>query len=460
MNDKILNILNECRNYILAKGVQGLICYRNEQSNLLRIAESESSLNTSENKSFFGIELQKGKQVSSGSFTSDVSSSKQLFTLIDSIFNSLEFMPVLNELYDYLPIEKNDNTLSSDFDISCENNFSDLQKNIFKESIDFYGTDNAKVSGIFTSGISSFILMNTMNDNYANFLLSDFQIKKFLSFSNRNNNYELSEEITGESYAILKNNNLFSDLKFFYNSILNNEPVNLDSEDYDVVFSASAMSELIKYFCYIALSGERMELGASMLNKDVHKFEDKIFGENFTLYDAPEIDNLIFRKNFGMNGIIRKNNVLFDEGKFSYLYYSDRKLSSKYGKKINNDISSVSLQLKTGNGPSSFDEIFSDCSKKILFVNELHYMNIVNISKGEITSTARFGTFLINQDGMYPVKNNIRITDSFFNLFNNIEWLSKNATNVNVSNTYSMRFPVAIQSPTFTKINNVKITAV
>jgi hypothetical protein len=65
----------------------------------------------------------------------------------------------------------------------------------------------------------------------------------------------------------------------------------------------------------------------------------------------------------------------------------------------------------------------------ILYIPYLHYMNIVNPSEGMITGSSRFGTLLLKKDGSVQVPYNVRITQTFADLFGeNVEWLAQEQT--------------------------------
>ncbi len=448
VENEIFNVLNDCRNYIIKKGINGEIIYRSENSNLLRIAESES---------FFEIELQDGKQIASGNYTGKISNANQLFNVIDSIYASLKYMPALPYLQDYFPIEKSASEPNAVFDEYCGNIISDSQKDIFKNCIEYFDNAHVKISGILTSGISSYIIINTLSENFAYCKFSDYNIKQIISFSNKELLREISVEHISEKAENLIEKKLYNDLKLYYNIYSNAEPADIVSGEYDVIFSAAAMSELLYILIHLTLSGERIELGLSMLKKKKHKFGDKIFNDNFTLIDDIENKNILFKKKYGLNGMQRKSNILFERGVFSYTYYSDRKLANKFGNLINNDLRAISLKMKCGECPYSLETIRASAINKTLLINGLHYMNITNTTNGSITCSARFGSFIIENNEIRPLNNNIRISDSLFKIFNNIEWISSEYANINTADTYGMRLPSAIQSPLFTKINDVCI---
>jgi hypothetical protein len=95
----------------------------------------------------------------------------------------------------------------------------------------------------------------------------------------------------------------------------------------------------------------------------------------------------------------------------------------------------------------------------ILYIPYLHYMNIVNPSKGLITASSRFGALLLKKDGSVVVPYNVRITQSLLDIFGDkLAWKSKAQTVNNTSMSYGARNPTAIVTPTFICIKDLEIS--
>jgi hypothetical protein len=95
----------------------------------------------------------------------------------------------------------------------------------------------------------------------------------------------------------------------------------------------------------------------------------------------------------------------------------------------------------------------------ILYIPFLHYMNVVNPSKGLITASSRFGALLLKKDGSVAVPYNVRITQSLLDVFGDkVAWLSKAQTVNNTSASYGARNPTAIIVPTFIQVNDLEIS--
>ena len=95
----------------------------------------------------------------------------------------------------------------------------------------------------------------------------------------------------------------------------------------------------------------------------------------------------------------------------------------------------------------------------ILYIPFLHYMNIVNPSKGLVTASSRFGALLLKKDGSVEVPYNVRLTHSLLDIFGDgMAWLSKAQTVNNTSQSYGSRNPTAIVVPAFIQVNGLEIS--
>jgi hypothetical protein len=86
-------------------------------------------------------------------------------------------------------------------------------------------------------------------------------------------------------------------------------------------------------------------------------------------------------------------------------------------------------------------------------------MNLVNPSAGIITGSSRFGKLLLKKDGSVQVPYNVRITQTFEDLFGaNVAWLSQEQTVYNTSNSYGKRNPSATLLPRFLCVQGIDIS--
>ena len=97
--------------------------------------------------------------------------------------------------------------------------------------------------------------------------------------------------------------------------------------------------------------------------------------------------------------------------------------------------------------------------KDLLYIPYLHYMNMVNPSRGLVTGSSRFGALLLKQDGSVVVPYNVRLTQSLLDIFGErIAWLSTDPAINNTSMSYGARNPTALVVPAFIRVNELEIS--
>ena len=97
--------------------------------------------------------------------------------------------------------------------------------------------------------------------------------------------------------------------------------------------------------------------------------------------------------------------------------------------------------------------------RDLLYIPYLHYMNIVDPSRGGITASSRFGALLLKKDGSVAVPYNVRLTRSLPEIFGDkVAWLSKAVIPYNVSNSYGPRNPIAVVVPNFLCVEDLEIS--
>ena len=95
----------------------------------------------------------------------------------------------------------------------------------------------------------------------------------------------------------------------------------------------------------------------------------------------------------------------------------------------------------------------------ILYIPYLHYMNVVNPTAGMFTGSSRFGALLLRKDGTISVPYNVRVTQTFEELFGErLAWLSREQVAHNTSHSYGLRNPRAVVVPRFTCVKDVEIS--
>ena len=451
----VQNTLRKLNDFMKGRGLCGSVSYRGETSHLMRAANSIISLNTSEKGSKFFIELQDGKKFSKVS----VSAGTEDFEIIKkSILLAEENIAVMPEIPFATPMEPicQKEESAKDNDSELENIDSTKMLELFKGAKERFGNRETYISGAFSCGSYEYGTINTLVENPLYHKGSDYNIEIVLQMIESKKEIRASQ--VSDNLKDLDYDVIYEELDKALSVKEKTQREDLEPGNYDVVFGRDAIADLVSFLGYLGLSGEVYEYSMGMFQKDSHKIGDKIFGDNFTLTDAPEKTDNIFSRLFGTNGISRNTTELITDGILKNLVYSDKMDCDRFSCKVNNDASTLNLSMSTGDGPSDFDEMVKSCKTKTIFIPFLHYMNSPNYAKGEVTATSRFGTFLIENGEIKSHLYNLRVNEDLFKVFSNIEWLSKEATFANTSDTYGLRMASAIQLPVYTKVKGINIT--
>ena len=157
----------------------------------------------------------------------------------------------------------------------------------------------------------------------------------------------------------------------------------------------------------------------------------------------------------------RNTYPLVEKGIFrGFIYVQDE--ADEFGEKATgHTVYHDSLIMKGGSQKvQSLKELVSQPrDNDLLYFPFIHYMNIVNPSKGVITGSSRFGALLLKKDGSIVVPYNYRITQSLLDIFGDkVAWVSSEVEAYNISSSYAARNPQAIVVPKFMRVNGLEIS--
>ena len=153
--------------------------------------------------------------------------------------------------------------------------------------------------------------------------------------------------------------------------------------------------------------------------------------------------------------------AIFENGVFkSFTWFQDD--ADEFGAQpTGHTVMHKSLVLSSGDKEiSTLQELVAmPRENDILYIPFLHYMNIVNPSKGLITASSRFGALLLKKDGSVVIPYNVRVTQSLLDIFGDkLVWVSKAQAVNNTSMSYGARNPTAIVTPVFIQVNDLEIS--
>lgn len=455
MKERILETLHTLREYALEKGYEVVIYYHEEDSYLMRFANSAISLNTNEHLIRLEAIAYDGKKRASYEMITNLDKLDEMKQGIDTAAEMVQHAMPLS--YDpTIPVLSADFIDDAGYDATLAQLSNEERLNYFNQAAKGLETGDIKLSGIFSNGANTIAQINTKSDHVQYFKTSDAQVTVVLSHETLK--WEVITEQSAQQKSDLDPSALNADLVFLVERYQTEEPQQIPLDSYDIVFGSAATAEMLYFMNYIGYNGGLMKRGYSFLNEE--KVGQKIFSEKFNLSDDPtRLETFPFKQDF--MGIDRKPYPLFDKGVFQGFIWSQDEADEFGAEATGHTVMHNSLSLANGDQEvNSLRELVEQPREKdILYIPFLHYMNIVNPSAGLITASSRFGALLLKKDGSVVVPYNVRLTQSLLDLFGEkLTWLSKKTVAYNTSNSYGARNPTAIVVPNFVRINDLEIS--
>jgi predicted Zn-dependent protease len=317
-------------------------------------------------------------------------------------------------------------------------------------------TGEIKLSGIFSSGTNTIAQITTRSVHTQYFKSSDAQVSVVLS--NSRLKWEVTAEQSAQKRTDLDPAILHQELSFLVGHYKSDTPQQIPLGSYDIVFGSAAIAEMLNFMNWVGFNGGSLKRGFSFLSED--QVGKKVFSGQFNLLDDPNrLETYPFKRD--MNGLERKAWPIFEKGVFQgFLWYQDD--ADEFGQKpTGHTVLHKSLVLHGGDAEvGSLEELVKlPRTQDLLYIPFLHYMNIVNPTKGIITGSSRFGALLLKQDGSVVIPYNVRLTQSLLDIFGDkVAWAAKSIVPYNTSQSYGARNPTALLVPRFMQVNNLEIS--
>ncbi len=455
MKDKILNTLDELRRYALQRGHTVELFYHQEDSHLMRFANSAISLNTNEHLVRLNITAYSGRKRASYGLITDPSRIDDMRKGIDLAAGMVEHVQPLT--YEpTVPVFGQTFVDETGYDPALAEISNPDRLAHMNSAAHGLETEDIRLSGIFSCGSNIIAITNTHSDHSLYFRTSDAQITAVLAHESLK--WEAIAEQSAQNASELNPESLRQDLAFFVNCYQQSTPQQLPLGAYDIVFGPAATAELISIMNWIGFDGGMMKRGYSFLSEE--QIGTRVFSPQFCLSDDPDqIETYPFKMDF--TGIPRQRYPIFEQGVFQGFLWSQDDADEFQAEPTGHTVQHKSLILQGGDQKVASLQQLVEMSRDtdVLYIPFLHYMNFVNPSKGIVTATSRFGTLLLKADGSVAIPFNVRVTPSLLDLFGDrIDWLSQSTVVYNTSESYSARNPTAIIVPRFIKTNGVEIS--
>jgi len=455
VKDQILDTLRTLRQYAVDKGYEVVLYYHEEDSYLMRFANSAISLNTNEHLIRLEAIAYDGRKRASYEMITNLDKLDEMKQGIDTAAEMVHHAMPLS--YDpTIPVLQADFIDDAGYDAALAQLSNEARLDYFNQAAKSLETEDIKLSGIFSSGANTVAQITTKSEHVQYFKTSDAQVTVVLSHEQLK--WEVIAEQSAQKKADLDPAALNAELAFLVERYQQDKPEQIPLGSYDIVFGPAAIAEMVDFMNWIGFSGGWMKRGFSFMNED--RIDKKVFSEKFTLVDDPTLlETFAFTQD--LTGIDRKPYPFFEEGVFKgFAWFQDD--ADEYGEEpTGHTVMHNSLSLVGGEHEvNSLRELVEQPREKdILYIPFLHYMNIVNPSQGVITASSRFGALLLKKDGSVVTPYNVRLTQSLLDVFGEkLAWLSKKTVAYNTSNSYGARNPTAIVVPNFIRVNNLEIS--
>ncbi len=455
MKARILQTLRDLRAYAISKNVEATFDYHEEDSYLMRFANSAISLNTNEHLIRLEITTYEGRKRASYELITDLGKLDEMKQGLDIAAEMVKHAQPLS-YQPTVPVYPETFSDESGFDAALAALSNAERLAYFNAGVAGLETDDIQMSGIFSNGANTLAQINTHSEHTQYFKTSDAQVSIVLSHATLK--WEVIAEQSAQKKTELLPSQLRAELAFLLDHYQHDTPRQLALGKYDIVFGPAATGELLSVMNWIGFSGGSLKRGFSFLDQE--QLGKKVFSDKFSLTDDPSrLETFPFKRDF--MGMPRQSFPLFKNGVFQSFTWFQDDADEFDAQPTGHTVMHNSLVLNCGDQDvSTLQELVKlPRENDILYIPFLHYMNIVNPSKGLVTASSRFGALLLKKDGSVEVPYNVRLTHSLLDIFGDgMAWLSKAQTVNNTSQSYGSRNPTAIVVPAFIQVNGLEIS--
>jgi PmbA protein len=456
VKERILQTLMELRKYALDKGCEVTLFYHEEDSYLMRFANSSISLNTNEHLIRLEITAYSDRKRASYELITDLGKLDEMKQGIDIAAEMVQHAQPLN-YQPTIPVYTESFSDESCYDPALAQISNEERLQVFNTAAAGLETGDIKLSGIFSNGTNVIAQVNTRSEHSQYFKTSDAQVTTVLSHATLK--WEVTAEQSAQKKSDLHPSGLQAELAFLVGHYQSDQPRQIPLGSYDIVFGSAATADMLNFLNWVGFNGGSMKRGFSFLGED--RVGQKVFSDKFNLVDDPgRRETFPFKRDF--TGLTRQPFQLFKQGVFQgFTWYQDD-ADEFNARATGHTVGHKSLVLAGGaeNDLNSLQDLVAlPRENDILYIPFLHYMNIVNPSKGIITGSSRFGALLLKKDGSVVVPYNVRLTHSLLDIFGDrLAWLSQATVPYNTSQSYGARNPTAIIIPKFMQVSNLEIS--
>ncbi|MFN2237246.1 MAG: hypothetical protein ACK2U1_23700, partial [Anaerolineales bacterium] len=248
MKDKIIETLRTLRQYAVEKGYEMAIIYHEEDSYLMRFANSAISLNTNEHLIRLEVTAYDGKKRASFELITNLDKLDEMKQAIDTAAEMVEHaMPLTYQ--PTIPVLSESFIDERGYDPSLALLSNEKRLDYFNKAAGALESEDVKLSGIFSNGANTFAQINTKSEHVQYFKTSDAQVTVVLSHEKLK--WEVIAEQSAQQQGELAPAVLNADLEFLVEHYKHDEPQQIPLGSYDIVFGPAATAELVGFMNWI-----------------------------------------------------------------------------------------------------------------------------------------------------------------------------------------------------------------
>ncbi len=348
MQEQIIQTLQDLRAYALGKGCEIELFYHEEDSYLMRFANSAISLNTNEHLIRLEITAYSGRKRASYALITNLEK-------VDEMKNGIDTAAAMVEHAQPLTYQPTIPTFTESFadESGCDPALAEMSSAeklaYFNQAVKGLETGDIKASGIFSSGTNTIAQITTRSEHSQYFKTSDAQVSIVLAHAGLK--WEVTAEQSAQKKADLDPAALQRELAFLVEHYQNDTPQQIPLGRYDIVFGPAAIAEMLGFMNLIAYNGGLMKRGFSFLAED--QVGKKVFSDHFNLVDDPErLETYPFKRD--LTGLVRKPWPIFEKGIFQgFIWYQDD--ADEFGARpTGHTVLHKSLVLRGGDKPVGY----------------------------------------------------------------------------------------------------------
>ena len=381
MEKPVINLLASLRAYAQGKGLQLAIFYSEEESALMRFANSAISLNTSEHLVRLELVAYEGPKKAAFGMIVNPNDLPAMQAAVDKTAEMVKVAEPLSYQPTF-PVYTRDVVDTRAYDPALAEISNAEKLAYFNQLSEGLESDDHKLAGFFMNGISMTAQTSTASEHYQFFASTDAKITAVIS--SEKDKWEVNAEQSAQKKTDLDARALHADLALLVKHYMEDKAVQLPVGKYTVVLGPGFAGQIIDILCSRACVGGAMKRGFSFLKEEDQG--KKVFSSLFSITDDPDQVEL-YGQSTDLMGLPRRPFPLFDQGVFTQFTW-DQDSADEYGKAATgHSVYHQSIVVGAGDAPvNSLQELLAmPRDEDILYIPYLHYIHIVNPSAGVLT---------------------------------------------------------------------------